>query len=609
MAALVFEEMAWNEGEKQMHKLTKNAHVSTMGNPTVPSLSQRAASMLESFPLLAVGTIDDEEGDVWTTLWGGDPGFARGLPDNLIAMKVPASFEYDPVVQVLAGKSKGSYGMIDGLQGKMVSGLSIDLMTRKRVKLFGRAMAGALAPYQEDDSKEGVAMVQLIVKIEQSLGNCPKYLNSKRVYPHISSPSPEPPSGTLSDAAVELIKQADLFFVSSANGKKDMDTNHRGGPKGFVRLIQSNGTSEIVWPEYSGNLLYQTLGNFILYPKAGLVFPNFETGDVLYVTGTTDVLIGDRADALIPRSNLAVKLIVKKSILVREGLQVRAEAKENSPYNPRVRPLAAESMFAIPESQENLQTAKLIQRQNITSDIAKLTFTIAGGGGGQTPKPGQWVALDLSKQLYEGYSHMRDEDPTSINDDHIRTFTVSSSPPRKTSETPADFSITFRKVGRVTSYLFDERRSTELEVRIRGFGGEFEVKDAEDGGETAFIAGGIGVTPLLASLSSLNILRLRLFWTLQVKDLGLVKHVFEICPELAAKTSLYITGKLDGEAGAETTLQELADTGANCVERRLQKEDLEIELSQWYMCASAGLSKAIQAWYPSRDIVFEDFSY
>jgi len=50
--------------------------------------------------------------------------------------------------------------------------LTIDLETRKRVKLAGRMIAGALGSLDEDGQSEhtGIGQVQLVVKIESSLG-------------------------------------------------------------------------------------------------------------------------------------------------------------------------------------------------------------------------------------------------------------------------------------------------------------------------------------------------------------------------------------------------------------------------------------------------------
>lgn len=79
---------------------------------------------------------------------------------------------------------------------------------------------------------------------------------------------------------------SDLFFMSSSHHDSDMDTNHRGGPQGFVRVLSNDEDGlTFIYPEYSGNRLYQTLGNLVETPQAGFVFPDFSTGDVLYLTG------------------------------------------------------------------------------------------------------------------------------------------------------------------------------------------------------------------------------------------------------------------------------------------------------------------------------------
>lgn len=162
MAAVVFEEMKWLDGERKVQELMK---VPYQDNPTVPMLSGGAATLLSRSPLLAVGTVDDN-GKVWTTLWGGTPGFARGIPsmENTIAMRVPVDATYDPVVDSLMGAN----GQGGALRGKMIGALAIDLETRRRVKLFGRAIAGALGQTEIDE--RDAAELQLIVNIEQSLG-------------------------------------------------------------------------------------------------------------------------------------------------------------------------------------------------------------------------------------------------------------------------------------------------------------------------------------------------------------------------------------------------------------------------------------------------------
>ena len=163
MAAMVFEEMKWSGGERKVQELMK---VPYMDNPTVPMLSGGASTLLSRSPILAVGTVDPKDGKVWTTIWGSDPGFARGIPqyENTIALKVPVDNDYDPVVQALMGPN----GMGQGLKGHMLGALAIDLETRRRVKLFGRAIAGAMGQTEIDERE--AAELQLIINIEQSLG-------------------------------------------------------------------------------------------------------------------------------------------------------------------------------------------------------------------------------------------------------------------------------------------------------------------------------------------------------------------------------------------------------------------------------------------------------
>ena len=161
MAAIYEAETPWHAGEEEMHKLLK---VPDRENPTSPFLSPFASNLLIRAPLVAVGTLD-AEGRPWTALWGGEPGFSRAIAQSVIGVKTTVERTYDPVVEALfGGKADGEVIQEQG-KGKMVGGLAIDLETRRRVKLYGRMVAGALAA-----TEEGVGEVQLVVKIEQSLG-------------------------------------------------------------------------------------------------------------------------------------------------------------------------------------------------------------------------------------------------------------------------------------------------------------------------------------------------------------------------------------------------------------------------------------------------------
>jgi len=170
MTTVVATEFGWHEGEQEMHRLMGSAE---RDNPTVPYLSPRAGLMLNKAPLLALGTVD-QEGRPWSTIWGGEEGFARPIAQSIMGVRALVDRLYNPVLETLVGtNADGQIIKADG-PGKMVSGLAIDLENRMRVKLFGRMVLGTLNELEEDsapEQKDGErAQVQLVVHIDESLG-------------------------------------------------------------------------------------------------------------------------------------------------------------------------------------------------------------------------------------------------------------------------------------------------------------------------------------------------------------------------------------------------------------------------------------------------------
>lgn len=100
-----------------------------------------------------------------------------------------------------------------------------------------------------------------------------------------------------------------------------------------------------------------------------------------------------------------------------------------------------------------------------------------------------------------GYSHMRDDDPTSLNDDYVQTFTVSSYPGRDIP--PDQFEIMVRRHGPVTRYLSQVNERACLEIPLKGFGGSFTISTGKS--IAPYVAGGIGITPLLVQIPELDI--------------------------------------------------------------------------------------------------------
>ncbi|KAI0188822.1 hypothetical protein EV127DRAFT_433766 [Xylaria flabelliformis] len=667
MAMLTELHSQWHPGEQAVQRMLG---VASRDNPTVHGLKQAHGYRVMVSPLVAFGALD-ERGRPWATVWGGEAGFCRPIAQDILGMNGIADAQFDPVVQSLfaAGKSEsGVEGQIVDDEvirpegRKVMAGLSIDLETRDRVKLAGRFVAGAATR-----TTPGAANLQMAFAVEEALGNCPKYLNKKHIVPHIPKPElVQNPSSLANDGlplpeeAVELIGKADLFFIASKHGDGSMDVNHRGGAPGFLRVfrnresdtddVDGDGGVALIYPEYSGNRLYQTLGNLREDPVAGLVIPDFETGNVLYLTGRTTILVAERAAAYMPHAKLAVRVDVTEARFVRDGLPFRGEMIDYSPYNPPVRRLAAERREGDEDdgATNAIAMATLLNRQVITPTISRYVFklkpTKSEKKGAETNLcawyPGQHVTFDFSSELDHGYSHMRDDDPQSLNDDFVRTFTVSApidldviaevenrvageadvSKLRVLSDgAEPELEIVVRSHGSATALLARWNPRVPLEIPVLGFGGVEEFRMPVSGNETnskesVFIGGGVGITPLLAQAAGVlgadDRKRLKVLWSLRAEDLPLAVDVFTKIDGLGPVTKLFVTGSSDD---APVSLATIKDLGAQVVERRITGDDVlatgEKGKRKFFCCTGPVMMKALLQWMEGEEVIFESFEY
>lgn len=593
-----------------MHTLLK---VPAQENPTTPGLPMSYGRRVMQSSLLAVGTLDDQ-GHPWTTVWGGERGFARPIAQGVLGINSNVDTQFDPVFNNLWG-GEGKDGQVvkpGGGQGKDMAALSIDLQTRDRVKLAGKMIAGAIV---------GESRIQMAMVVAESLGNCPKYLNKKEVVPHEVKPELASEGLPLTKEAMDLIERADMLFLSSTNGEA-MDTNHRGGPPGFIRVVRNEKEGvELVYPECespssrylvmemmltrnsdSGNRLYQTLGNFKVNPLIGIAIPDFDTADVLHLTGSASILVGEDASSLLAKTNLAVKITVTDARFIKSSLPFRGDVLEYSPYNPAVRHLVSERHAVQPISSTRPDIhASLVKREVLTPSVNRFTFKLEGRDAVPAWRAGQYVTLDFEPELGGGYAHMKDDDPQSLNDDYIRTFTISS-PPGKGRE----MQITARRHGPVTNFLWKHNMRVPLDIPVLGFGGEegFQIPTNPNSPNPVFIAAGVGITPLLAQAPALlsSNTNLHVLWSLRTSDLPLAADTFARVPGLKAVTKLFVTGEGDVE-----------DLGAVVERRRLREEDVrgggEGERRKFFLCLTPGMLGVVSGWLDGEEVVWEEFGY
>jgi predicted pyridoxine 5'-phosphate oxidase superfamily flavin-nucleotide-binding protein len=96
-----------------------------------------------------------------------------------------------------------------------------------------------------------------------------------------------PSSGQALDVmATSLIAQCDTLFVGSADSQANFDASHRGGLPGFVDQVSD---TQLRIPDYHGNSMFNTLGNFHVNAKAGLLFIDLKRNIQLHLTGKVSI--------------------------------------------------------------------------------------------------------------------------------------------------------------------------------------------------------------------------------------------------------------------------------------------------------------------------------
>ena len=109
------------------------------------------------------------------------------------------------------------------------------------------------------------------------------------------------------------------------------DVSHRGGPPGFVALAGDRRT--LRWADYTGNDMFNTLGNLLANGDASLLFIDFATGDTLRLNGRASIDLDDRS---LPGAQRVLAFQIKRWAHERAALPLAAAGPPKySPYNPR----------------------------------------------------------------------------------------------------------------------------------------------------------------------------------------------------------------------------------------------------------------------------------
>lgn len=271
-----------------------------------PFMPEQHRAFFAGLPYLFAATTDGAGWPVATVL-AGAPGFV-GSPDpthlRIAAVPEPS----DPAADRL-------------VPGAPIGLLGLDLSNRRRNRANGTVVAR---------DADGVT-----VSVAESFGNCPKYIQRRDASPVVRTTGRTETLTGLDAAARIAITAADTLFVASRSRSGlaggGLDISHRGGRPGFVKVAGNRLTV----PDFSGNRYFNTLGNLLGDPRACLLVPDFETGDLLVLQGTAEIDWSGRASAGFEGAQRSWSLDIRQVWRRPASLPFRWSAPEAGPGTAR----------------------------------------------------------------------------------------------------------------------------------------------------------------------------------------------------------------------------------------------------------------------------------
>lgn len=408
----------------------------------------------EQLPFIVAGTVD-RAGDVWATLLAGEPGFIQSPDSRHLVLNVPID-PSDPATNAL-------------MKSEAIGLLGIELHSRRRNRMNGTI--GAV-------SENGFT-----VEVEHSFGNCPQYIqtrNWKMVAPNVRVAPTADFHTSLDDAARETISNADTFFVASyidlEDGRRQVDASHRGGKPGFVRIAEDG---MLTIPDFAGNLHFNTLGNFLRNPRAGLVFVDFDSGDMLHLTGVADVVLDSPDIAAFQGAERLWTFMPTKIVRRKAAFPLRFDFLDWSPNSLMTGDWEqAEQRLKAAERGSAWHPLRISKIVDESSVIRSFHLEPSDGAGLIANLAGQHLPIRVQP----------DPDAPPV----IRTYTLSSAP------SDGGYRISVKREGLVSSYLHDNIAVGDL-IDARPPAGSFTI-DAAEQRPAVLMAAGIGITPVLSML-------------------------------------------------------------------------------------------------------------
>lgn len=441
----------WHAGEKMLQQVVGvSDRMEIFGQKVIRDyMPDQHREFYHQLPFMIVGAVDHDD-TPWATLIEGPEGFVSSSDPQHLTLDVTLDPQ-DPAAP--------------GLQaGQAIGMLGIELHTRRRNRING-----LITQASEDE---------LQITVEHAFGNCPQYIQ-KRAYtrspPMLAALPRRVDFSVLNEQTAEIIRDADTFFVASYvehdDRKRSVDVSHRGGRPGFIKV----DGNRLTIPDYAGNLHFNTLGNLKLNPRAGLLFVDYTTGDVLQISGRTELILESPMIAAFEGAERLWTFDVEHVVLRPGAVSIRWEFEELAPTS-LMTGTWAEADRRLLESEQRRQWLqwRVVRLVPESKDILSLFIQ----------------PLDETAVVFSPGQHIPVRLHTPDGEVLVRTYSVSSAP------SDGYIRISVKTQGPASRYLHEHLRVGDL-LEVRPPVGSFTLKNEVER-PVVLIGAGVGITPLIS---------------------------------------------------------------------------------------------------------------
>jgi predicted pyridoxine 5'-phosphate oxidase superfamily flavin-nucleotide-binding protein len=168
----------------------------------------------------------------------------------------------------------------------------------------------------------------------------------------------------LTDFEKEFLAGRDTFYLATTSSTGWPYVQHRGGPKGFLKVIDDR---TLAFADYGGNKQYITTGNLLSGDRVAMILVDYPRQARLKILGRAEIFEGAKAEKWLAR----VRVQGYKATIERVFV-IHVEAYDwNCPQHITPRYTAEEIQEGMRSVQERIQTLEQ-QNEDLKKEVARL---------------------------------------------------------------------------------------------------------------------------------------------------------------------------------------------------------------------------------------------